>query len=194
MKFKLFEFENVTSTNDIAINLIKDKKRKTGCIYAKSQSKGRGTHGRKWVSDKGNLFLSIFFPLKNDFPSFSEFSFINPLIISSVIGHFCSKDNINLKFPNDILVNRKKICGILQEVITKNSQKFLIIGIGINIVSNPSINKKYKATNIFMQTKKKPDKKRIIDLIINSYENFFSDLKSYNFIKIKKKANLMALN
>ena len=39
MKFKLFEFENVTSTNDIAINLIKDKKRKTGCIYAKSQSK-----------------------------------------------------------------------------------------------------------------------------------------------------------
>ena len=167
MKFKLFEFENVTSTNDIAINLIKDKKRKTGCIYAKSQSKGRGTHGRKWVSDKGNLFLSIFFPLINDFPSFSEFSFINPLIISSVIGHFCSKDNINLKFPNDILVNRKKICGILQEVITKNSQKFLIIGIGINIVSNPSINKKYKATNIFIQTKKKPDKKRIIDLIIN---------------------------
>ena len=193
MKFKLFKFEKVTSTNDIAINLIKDQNKQAGCIYAKIQSKGRGTYGRKWASYKGNLFLSIFFPLKNNYPSFSEFSLINPLIISSVIGHFCKKENINLKFPNDILVNRKKICGILQEVITANSQKFLIIGIGMNITTNPGINKKYKATNILLQTKKKPKIEKIIDLIISSYVKFFADLKSYNYIKFKKKADLMAL-
>ena len=108
MKFEIFKFENVTSTNDIAINLIKKEQKKSGCVYADIQTKGRGTYGRKWISDKGNLFGSIFFPLKNNYPPFNEFSTINPLIISDVLKHFCKKKNINLKFPNDIFVNGKK--------------------------------------------------------------------------------------
>ena len=65
MRFETFKFESVTSTNDTAINLIKEEQKEIGCVYANSQTKGRGTHGRKWVSDRGNLFGSIFFPLKN---------------------------------------------------------------------------------------------------------------------------------
>jgi len=56
MKFEIFKFENVTSTNDIAINLIKKEQKETGCVYAETQTKGRGTHGKEWISDKGNLF------------------------------------------------------------------------------------------------------------------------------------------
>ena len=194
MKFEIFKFESVTSTNDIAINLIKEQQKETGCVYAETQTKGRGTHGKEWVSDKGNLFGSIFFPLKNNYPSFNEFSTINPIIISDVIEHFCEKKNINLKFPNDIFVNRKKICGILQELIVSNSKKFLIIGIGVNIVSNPNVNNIYQATNILLETQKKPKINEIIDLIISSYEKFFIDLNSYNYKHFKKKADLMALN
>ena len=194
MKFEIFKFKNVTSTNDEATNLIKNKKKETGCVYARIQTKGRGTRGRKWISDEGNLFVSIFFPLKNNYPPFNEFSIINPIIISGVIKHFCEKKNINLKFPNDVFVNRKKICGILQEVITVNSKKFLIIGIGINIVSNPKINNKYQATNILLETKKKPTIKDIMDLIIFSYEKFFIDLSSYNYGYFKNQAYLMTLN
>ena len=194
MKFEIFKFENVTSTNDVAINLIKEEQKEFGCVYAGIQTKGRGTHGRKWISNKGNFFVSIFFPLKNNYPPFNEFSIINPIIISGVIKRFCEKKNIKLKFPNDIFVNRRKICGILQELITINSKKFLIIGIGINIVSNPKINNKYQATNILLETKKKPTIKEIIDLIISSYEKFFVNLNSYNYVCFKKKADLMALN
>ena len=194
MKFEIFEFESVTSTNDVAINLIKEKQKEFGCVYARIQTKGRGTRGKKWISDEGNLFVSIFFPLKNNYPPFNEFSIINPIIISGVIKHFCEKKNINLKFPNDVFVNRKKICGILQEVITVNSKKFLIIGIGINIVSNPKINNKYQATNILLETQKKPTIKDIMDLIIFSYEKFFIDLSSYNYGYFKKQAYLMTLN
>ena len=194
MEFEVFKFKNVTSTNDIAISLIKEKQKKAGCVYADTQTKGRGTHGRTWVSDKGNLFGSIFFPLKNNYPPFNEFSIINPIIISGVIKHFCEKKNIKLKFPNDIFVNRRKICGILQELITINSKKFLIIGIGINIVSNPKINNEYQATNILLETKKTPTIKEIIDLIISSYEKFFIDLNSYNYGHFKKQADLMVLN
>ena len=194
MKFEIFKFENVTSTNDIAINLIKNEQKETGCVYADTQTKGRGTHGREWISGKGNLFGSIFFPLRNKYPPFNEFSTINPLIISDVLKHFCKKKNINLKFPNDIFVNEKKICGILQELIVSNSRKFLIIGIGVNIVSNPDINNKYQATNILLETQKKPKIKEIIDLIVSSYEKFFINLNSYNYENFKKKADSMALN
>ena len=194
MKFEIFKFENVTSTNDVAINLIKEKQREFGCVYANTQTKGRGTHGRVWFSDRGNLFASIFFPLKNSYPPFNEFSIINPVIISGVIKHFCNRENINLKFPNDVLVNGKKICGILQELVTSNNKKFLIIGIGINVVSSPDINSKYQATNISLQTKKIPKIKEIIDLIISSYEKFFVDLNSYDYLHFKSKANLMASN
>ena len=194
MKFEIFKFENVTSTNDIAINLIKNEQKETGCVYADTQTKGRGTHGREWISGKGNLFGSIFFPLRNKYPPFNEFSTINPLIISDVLRHFCKKENINLKFPNDIFVNEKKICGILQELIVSNSRKFLIIGIGVNIVSNPDINNKYQATNILLETQKKPKINEIIELIVSSYEKFFINLDSYNYEDFKKKAALMVLN
>ena len=194
MKFEIFKFENVTSTNEVAIHLIKEKQKEIGCVYADTQTKGRGTHGRTWVSDKGNLFGSLFFPLEDNYPPFNEFSIINPIIISDVIKYFCYKENVNLKFPNDVFVNRKKICGVLQETIILGDRKFLIIGIGVNIVSNPKINNKYQATNILLETKKKPTIKEIIDLIISSYEKFFIDLNSYNYGHFKKRANLMALN
>ena len=192
MKFKIFKFKNVTSTNDVAINLIKEDKKETGCIYAEIQTKGRGTRGRRWISQKGNFFGSIFFPLKNDYPPFNEFTIINPVIISGVMENFCEKKNISFKWPNDVFLNGKKICGILQELITLNSKKFLIIGIGINIVSNPNINAKYETTNIFLETRKIPSIKEIINQIIFSYEKFFLNLNSYNYYNFKKKADLMA--
>ena len=165
-----------------------------GCVYAYLQTKGRGTFGKDWISDRGNLFGSIFFPLKNNYPPFNEFTIINSIIISGVIKHFCEDKDVTLKFPNDVFVNGKKICGILQELITLNGVKFLIIGMGINIVTNPKINKEYKATNILAETEKKPKIKEIIDLIISSYEKFFTNLNSYDYINFKKKAELMALN
>ena len=191
MKFEIFKFESVTSTNDAAINIIKEEKKKIGCIYADTQTKGRGTRGKEWISTQGNLFGSIFFPLKKNYPPFNEFSIIKPVIISSVIEHFCERKNISFKWPNDVFVNGKKICGILQELITSNSKKFLVIGIGVNIVSNPNINTKYQTTNILSETKKKPSIKEIVNLIISSYEKFFINLHSYNYTDFKKKAELM---
>ena len=187
MNFEIFKFKKVTSTNDIAIKLIKEEKKKTGCIYADIQTKGRGTHGKDWVSKKGNLFGSIFFQLKKNHPPFNEFSIINPVIISKVIEHFCKKKEISFKWPNDVFVNGKKICGILQELITLNKKQFLIIGIGLNVVSNPKIKTKYKATNIYLETQKKPSINKIVDLIIKSYEKFFNNLNSYSYSDFKSK-------
>ena len=194
MQFEIFKFDTVASTNDVAMDLIKDKKKEAGFVYADIQTHGRGTKGRKWISEMGNLFVSIFFPLKSKFPPFNEFSIINPVIISEIIYNFCNDCKISFKWPNDILLNNKKVCGILQEVITLNNKTFLLIGVGINTISNPEIYKDYDATNILKETKKKPPIGKIINMLIEAYEKFFIQLKSYSFIKYKTKVKIMSTN
>ncbi len=193
MKLEIIKYNVVSSTNDVAMDLINNKKKESGCVYSKQQTKGRGTKGREWVSAIGNLFTSIFFPLKNDYPPFNEFSIINPVIVSDVIKKYCGNKNISFKWPNDVFVNGKKICGILQEVITSGENKFLIIGIGINLVTNPDLKKPYKATNIFLETGNKPQIIELINILVLSYEKFFNNLNSYNFKNYKKKVDLMVL-
>tara|TARA_Y100000590_G_scaffold174961_1_gene199961 strand:- start:614 stop:1201 length:588 start_codon:yes stop_codon:yes gene_type:complete len=193
MRFKIFKFKNVTSTNDIAVDLIKIEKKEVGYVHADTQTKGRGTRGKKWISSAGNLFGTIFFPLKSNYPPFNEFAIINPLIISNVIKKFCKNKKILFKWPNDIFINEKKISGILQEVISYNKKNFLLIGIGINIASSPIIKENYQTTSIFSETKSTPLLKNIIDLIISEYEKFFFNLNKYNFNHFKKKVEQMAL-
>ena len=193
MKFEIFNFTSVSSTNDVAISLIEKEKKNSGCVYAETQTKGRGTHGKNWISSKGNLFISIFFHLKENYPPFNEFSVINPLIVSETIKNFCKDKKVSLKFPNDVFLNGKKICGILQETITFNKQKFLIIGIGMNVVSNPKIIDLYEATNILFETRKKINIKTIIYSIIISYEEFFKFLNLYKYESYKNKAESMSV-
>ena len=194
MKFKIFNHDKVSSTNDIAINLIKEEKTFFGCVVARTQTKGRGTAGNKWVSLEGNLFCSIFFPLKKKFPKFNEFAIINPVIISDVIQKFCVGKKINLKYPNDIFVSGKKICGILQEVINIDYESFLIIGVGLNILDSPEIKKNYDATNILVETGKKPNICHIISQILISYENFFKNIKNYDYFYFRDKASSISIN
>ena len=193
MKFKLFSYEEVDSTNNIAMNLIKTKNYNNGFIVASSQKKGRGRRGRKWISKKGNLFTSIFFHLKNNYPTVEQFTLINALINFDIIKKYCGRKKISYKPPNDIYINKKKVCGILQEVVTKNKNKYLIVGIGINLITSPKL-KKYFSTSIYEETKKKPKLIKLIKEIKKKYENFFKNIKNFNFSEFQNESNKILLN
>ena len=66
MKLKKFFFKSVNSTNDAAIRIIKNSNIKFGIIISDKQKKGKGQYGKKWISLKGNLFVSIFFFIKEN--------------------------------------------------------------------------------------------------------------------------------
>ena len=107
MKLKKFKFKVVNSTNDIAIRLIRNTNNKFGIIIADKQKKGRGQHGKKWISNEGNLFVSIFFSLEKINMSLQQLTKINCFLIKEILSRYYKK-KISIKSPNDLLVNKKK--------------------------------------------------------------------------------------
>ncbi len=165
MKFKKFFFKKVNSTNDIAIKKIKSG-HSNGIIISDYQKRGRGQYGKKWISFKGNLFLSIFFKIKKK-NSIKKLTILNCHLLKKLLSK-CFKQKITIKHPNDLLINNKKFCGILQETTFNDKDKFIIIGIGLNLIKNPKI-KKYPTTNILEETGLKIKKLNLAKKIENIY-------------------------
>ena len=185
MKIKLIKFKSVKSTNDIAIRLIKKKKTQPTLISSEKQTKGRGTMGKKWISQKGNLFISIFFEINQKKINFKQFAILNAFILRKLVSKFISK-NIKIKWPNDLLYNKEKICGILQEVISYNQKNYLIVGIGLNTNAAPK-NKSFPSTSLKNMINKSIDNKKILKNIKNIYEIFLIEIKKFSYKELEKK-------
>ena len=172
MSFKKFFYKKVNSTNDLAIRKIKAGTIK-GIIIADYQKKGRGQQGKKWLSFKGNIFMTIFFKIKENI-NIKKITILNCKIIKKVLFQYIKK-TITIKPPNDLLVDKKKICGILQEIKFNQKHKFIIIGIGINLIKNPII-KNYPTTNIL---KESGFKVKRLNLIKKIEKNYIKNLKLF---------------
>ena len=172
MKLKQFNFKKVKSTNQTAIGLIKSSKNEFGLIVSGAQSKGKGQYGRKWISYKGNIFLSFFYKLENINLSLSSLTKINCFLVKDVISKYYKK-KITFKAPNDLLINKKKICGILQEKIEKSKKQYLVVGIGFNLIKSPNISN-YPTTNLLKITNRKINKKKFLKELKITFEKFLS--------------------
>lgn len=137
--YKLISFDKIPSTQDYALELIASGRAvdKTA-VLAAAQSAGRGRYRRTWVSHHGNLYVSfIFYSPDRD----SRLSYAVAVAIAETIASFGMHPKI--KWPNDILVDNKKIAGTLIEY----SGEFVIVGIGINVNSNPTVDR-YQTTKM----------------------------------------------
>tara|TARA_Y100000591_G_C21642294_1_gene598499 strand:+ start:169 stop:738 length:570 start_codon:yes stop_codon:yes gene_type:complete len=184
MKLRSLKFKSVKSTNDIAHKLIKNKNIRPTIIVSEKQTKGRGTIGKKWVSKKGNLFLTIFFDISNKKIDFRKFAILNAYLLKNILMKNYSK-KIKIKWPNDLLFEKKKICGILQETVIEAKKKFLIVGIGINTNLDPN-NSGFSSTSLKKITNKNIDNKKLFIMIKNSYEKFLPKTNKNSFLKLKK--------
>ncbi len=175
MKLRLIKFSNVKSTNDEAIKKIKSKKVGAGIVYSYSQTKGRGTMGKKWISFNGNFFITIFFELKKNMPNFKEFSVLNPLILKKLLSRYTNL-NIKIKKPNDLLINNNKVCGILQETLKIEKKIFLVIGVGVNTLISPK-SENIKAISLKESSKVIVKNLDILENLKDEYEKIFLNYK-----------------
>ena len=166
MKFKKFYYKKIKSTNDKALKHIKKGDEK-GIILTDVQTKGKGKRGKNWISLKGNLFMSVFFEIKNK-SNLKKITNLNCYLVRDCLQKL-TNFKISIKRPNDLLIKKQKICGILQETIFKKHKKFLVVGIGINLDKSPKI-KNYQTNFINFFTKKNVTRLRIFKLLCNSYE------------------------
>ena len=176
MKFKIFRYKKVKSTNNTAFRIIKNLDVDYGMIISEIQTSGRGQYGKKWISNRGNFFTSFFYNLDNFVITFKQLTNLNCLLVKKLLRIYY-KGKITFKKPNDLLINKKKICGILQETLTKFDKRYLVVGIGINLIKNPFI-ENYPTDNLFNLTNKKLSKKKIEKEIKKIFE-----LKLGNFCK-----------
>ncbi len=137
--YKVISFDKISSTQSYAHDMIAQGTASDHMvIVAAAQYAGRGRYRRKWVSHHGNLYASFIFnsPERDPRLSYAVAVAIAETIISYGV-------NPQIKWPNDILVNHAKISGVLIEYVGR----FVIIGIGINVHTNPTV-PEYKTTRL----------------------------------------------
>lgn len=131
---KILSYNLVDSTNAIAFSLAQTGMGEGAAVFAEGQRKGRGRLGRSWTSPKhAGIYLSLILRPKITLKKASLVTLLAAVSCAEAIRKISGLQAL-IRWPNDILVNNKKVCGILTEVETDNSHlKHIILGIGINV-------------------------------------------------------------
>jgi BirA family biotin operon repressor/biotin-[acetyl-CoA-carboxylase] ligase len=167
---------SIDSTNALAFRLALAGCKEGVCVITESQSAGKGRLDRKWHSPYGkNLYLSVV--LKPDIHP----SQIYPLtFISSLAAYDTLKEagvEPRLKWPNDVLVGGRKICGTLIELSTEaDTVRFVVIGIGFNVnmgESDMDAEIRSKATSLLLETKNRFERTSICGMLLDSLEKYY---------------------
>jgi BirA family biotin operon repressor/biotin-[acetyl-CoA-carboxylase] ligase len=179
--FKFYNFKILSSTNDKAKELAK-KGMSNLVVVTKKQSKGRGRFGREWSSSLGGLYMTLVLK-ERDLDNARYLTLIASLAVAKSIKKL-SKLNALVKWPNDVLIGNKKICGILTETIS-GKENYALVGIGANINQN-KFDKKIsnKATSLKIETNENYNMGNLIKLIINNFNSLHRYYTNKNYKKI----------
>tara|TARA_B100000989_G_scaffold295217_1_gene275788 strand:- start:161 stop:901 length:741 start_codon:yes stop_codon:yes gene_type:complete len=175
-----------SSTNDIAKREAFKGSLEGSSYLSYSQTNGRGRNNNKWESLKGNLFLSsIFRPKKNKIYWHQLSLLIGFSILETLIDFGININLIELKWPNDVLIENKKVSGVLLEAF----DNFIIVGIGLNISKTPINEIKWKTTKLNDYIKNKMSLEQISYKILNKiFHNYFM-WQDMGFSPFKNKIN-----
>lgn len=167
---QIHHFQEVETTMDIAKILAREGTPHLSCVVAEHQTKGRGRLNREWVSDKGGLWFTLILKPLEPPPLVYIYNFAASLSLSRVLKKLFDLD-ISVKWPNDLLLEGKKLSGMLSEMETRGDMvQFLVIGIGINVNNDPS-NKEFKAVSLKNILKKKVSRKQILTAFLLEFKN-----------------------
>ena len=180
MNYKLYHFKSLTSTQDKAKEFAR-KGLSNAVIISDVQTKGRGRFNRKWHSDKGGLWMSIL--LKSDnIENMQYLTFAAGISVVKSIKKITKLDT-NIKWPNDVHYNGRKLCGILTEG-TFGRENYIIVGIGFNANQSKFVEDiEDTATSLKIIKNKNINIKIFAKSILHEFFNLYN--KKYNKNKLK---------
>ncbi len=169
----MLSFDKISSTQDYAHDLIaRGEAHNKTIVTALAQSAGRGRYRRTWVSHHGNLYASFIYKSPDRDPKLSYA--VAVAIAETLISLGLTPE---IKWPNDVLIKGKKISGVLIEY----SQNFVIIGVGINIKTCPTV-KEYKTTKI-NNFVKNTDINDVLGMLIKELDKW----RRVNFLSVRER-------
>ena len=183
--------QTCSSTNDIAIKNAKKGFPEGSSFLSYSQTNGRGRNDNHWASINGNLHLSTILKPKTNKNYWYQLSLIIGLsIFETLIKLGIDRNKIELKWPNDVLVQKRKISGVLLE----SFDDFVVVGIGLNILKTPQNETKWYTTKLKDHTNKDFSLKYVANIILKTiFKNYYIwEDKGFNFFK--KKINNIIYN
>jgi len=193
---KIYYFTEIGSTNDEAFMLGKEGAPEGTVVLADSQVKGKGRLERIWHSPpQVNIYTSIILRPDCLHVDASRITIMGGLAVAEIIENICPGET-RIKWPNDVLLSGKKVCGILAQMQSHGDKiDFVVVGIGINVNMNVEelpLEIKSVATSIFVQTGELFSRQ---DILISLYKNISKWYKTFlagGFDMIKEKWLTMA--
>lgn len=178
---KIINLDTIDSTNSYAFRLAEEGAKEITVIRANSQTRGKGRMNKNWSSPKGGIYSSFIFKPPN---SLEEITAL-PLIFSWGVAKLLTDIvKVKIKQPNDIMVGKKKISGVLVE--TRGNKKkvdFAIAGIGINVNTNEK--KIYpSATSLYLETAVIHDIEKLFKELIKEIIGLYKEFKKGNIEKL----------
>ncbi len=180
-------YENTDSTNRQA--KLNNTEADGSVFIAENQNMGRGRLSREWASPPmSGIYMSLL--LKPDISpaSVSQITLVAGISVLQALGDYTEKD-VFIKWPNDIVIGTKKVCGILTELAgEENRINYVVLGIGVN-VNMKSFDEKIenKATSLFIEENKVFDRSEIIASILNAFEKNYNIFLESGFSALKEK-------
>ncbi len=147
--FRLRQVAVTASTNEDAKQAAIDGEAEGLVVQALRQTAGRGRQGRVWESPEGNLYMSVLLRPACGPQAAGHYSFVAALAVFDTVRAFLPQAEVLLKWPNDVLVNGKKISGLLLEAapVENGRMDWLVLGIGVNVLHHPE-NALYPTTSL----------------------------------------------
>ena len=173
MIFNILHFDTLASTNTEAAEQARRGAAEGLCIVANQQTAGRGRHGREWLSEKGSgVYMSIVLRPALAVQHLTLIQLMAAVAVYDVLlkGYLIEPD---IKWPNDILVNDKKICGILSEAVETTNGLAVILGMGINLKGDRLPD---NATSIEQETTLPAVRDEIVHVVTNEIARLYDIL------------------
>ena len=197
--FKVFFYNQLSSTQVQALLLIRQGEIQPFVVLAASQTNGRGSRGRNWSSVNGNVYATFVIQKEYVREQINFLALIASLAVKQTLQPLVNSSSVQLKWPNDVLLEGKKVAGILIEAekIDEKSSPYWLIGIGINVNNYPA-EAVFPATAL-LNWKKSDDSLIIKDIVAKLGENLHDylellDSKKYEVIRQNWLESAFALN
>ncbi|MBO8170741.1 MAG: biotin--[acetyl-CoA-carboxylase] ligase [Bacillaceae bacterium] len=183
-------FKQLESTQIVAHQLADQGETEGTIVIADEQTGGRGRLGRVWHSPPGTgIWMSLILKPNIPLKMAPQLTLLTAVAVARAINRVATDLDVNIKWPNDILINRKKICGILTELNAESDRiHYLVIGIGINVNAGPETfphELKKLATSLKAESRRSFSRARLVREICQNFETLYNIYLKEGFTPIK---------